>query len=284
MGHGCGMRNPARVIGAMESCGHDRRPTGAVSRTSKQLIPADTATRAVPQTSTPTEGTTLVDTPPTPDGTARHLCPTRSDVLQEIDARLRTARAMAQTRGETLKPPLLLLGTSERVGSNWLSDTLRPLLGQHNEPFRQQLDPHHRLSALNPHLGHITGTVPDRQEPGNAFERHWLVTFAVGKYAAQRQVVKETNLFFALTSLLALLPDAPITVLTRSPLGVASSFVRGELFRRWDYRARYHQMITTTSRHVFSGYRALVPDDNPPELVALARLQVLNAILLAEAL
>ena len=65
----------------------------------------------------------------------------------------RAMREAAQERGEVLLPPLLILGTSERVGSNWISDTLRPLLGQHNEPFRQQLGPGHPLSPLNPRSG-----------------------------------------------------------------------------------------------------------------------------------
>lgn len=125
----------------------------------------------------------------------------------------------------------------ERVGSNWVSDTLRPVTGQHNEPFRQQVSAAHPMSALNP------GISPDdavgRFGP---YGRHWLVTFAVGKHAAERQVIKETSLFFALPGLLSLFPDSPVGVLTRSPIGVASSFARSDLFRRWDYRARYRQM------------------------------------------
>jgi hypothetical protein len=47
-------------------------------------------------------------------------------------------------------PPVLLLGVMERVGSNWVSDTLRSVTGQHNEPFRQQISSAHPLSSLNP--------------------------------------------------------------------------------------------------------------------------------------
>ena len=36
--------------------------------------------------------------------------------------------------------------------------------------------------------------------------------------------MKETNLFFALAALLALFPDSPVAVLSRSPIGVVSSF------------------------------------------------------------
>jgi hypothetical protein len=74
----------------------------------------------------------------------------------EIGARLRAMRETAREHGEVLLPPLLILGTSERVGSNWISDTLRPVLGQHNEPFRQQLAADHPLSPLNPHLADVS--------------------------------------------------------------------------------------------------------------------------------
>ncbi len=112
------------------------------------------------------------------------------------------------------------------------------------------------------------------------------MSFAVAKYGPARQVVKETNLFFALPALLALLPRSPVLVLSRSPVGVASSFVRGDLFRRWGYRSRYQQMVTMTC-HGNGGARrfaALVPDDSPADLVALVRLHVLNTVLIADSL
>ena len=112
------------------------------------------------------------------------------------------------------------------------------------------------------------------------------MSFAVAKYGPHRQVVKETNLFFALPALLSLLPGAPVLVLSRCPLGVASSFIRGDLFRRWGYRSRYQQMLTMTRSGPdwMRGLAALVPDDEPPDLVALVRLQVLNTVLVAGAL
>jgi hypothetical protein len=189
----------------------------------------------------------------------------------------------ARARGDELLPPLLILGTSERVGSNWISDTLRPVLGQHNEPFRQQLAPGHPLSPLNPHPASLTGNDP--LALGN-LGWHWLVTFAVSKYTTTRQAIKETNVFFTLPAVLDLLPGAPVVVLSRSPLGVASSFTRGHLFTRWRYRARYRQLITLTSDRSSHACRfaRLVPDDEPPDLVALTRLQVLNTVLLADTL
>lgn len=110
------------------------------------------------------------------------------------------------------------------------------------------------------------------------------MTFAAGKHAAERQVIKETNLFFALPALLGLFPGSPAAVLTRAPVGVASSFARGDLFRRWDYRARYRQMAAMASRPEFAPWAGIVPDDDPSGLTALARLQVLNTLILASEL
>jgi Sulfatase-modifying factor enzyme 1 len=204
-------------------------------------------------------------------------------LLNEIAARLHGMRESARESDQELLPPLLILGTSERVGSNWISDTLRPMMGQHNEPFRQQLAPDHPLSPLNPRPRNLAeGDLPIRGDLG----WHWLVTFTASKYATTRQVVKEPNLFFAHPTVLDLLPGAPMVVLSRSPLGVASSFMRGNLFTRWGYRARYQQMIALTRRgdKYARRFAGLVPDDEPPDLVALARLQVLNTVLLADAL
>jgi hypothetical protein len=65
---------------------------------------------------------------------------------------------------------------------------------------------------------------------------------------------------------------------------VASSFARSSLFRRWEYEARYHQLAAMTSRPEYAAWAGVVPDDDPPDLVALARLQVLNTLLLAGSL
>src|SRR6266851_7643681 len=163
-----------------------------------------------------------------------------SGVPGEIKARLAALAEAARENGTVVLPPLLILGTCERVGSNWVSDSLRPVAGQHNEPFRQQLGPDHPWSAVNPRLADTGSTAPSAI---GLLGRHWLVSFAVAKYGPDRQMVKETNLFFALPALLALLPGAPVLVLSRSPLGVVSSFMRGDLFRRWGYRSRYQQMV-----------------------------------------
>jgi hypothetical protein len=202
-------------------------------------------------------------------------------VLDEIDQRVTELRAHARAGGVTMLPPVLALGTSERVGSNWLSDTLRPVMPQHNEPFRQQLGGLHPLSPVNPY-GVGVEQVP-RALLGT-LGWHALVECVIAKYTPARHLVKETNLFFAARSLLRLFADAPAVVLTRSPLGVASSFARFQLFDRWGYADRYRQMVTMTGARPHERFAALVLDDTPDELTALTRLIVLNTVLLADAL
>lgn len=74
-----------------------------------------------------------------------------------------------------------------------------------------------------------------------------------------RQVIKETSLFFALPALL-------------------------DLFRRWGYRARYRQMAAMATRPEYARWAAVVPAGDPPPLTALARLQVLNTLIIASEL
>lgn len=202
-------------------------------------------------------------------------------VLDEIGQRISELRTQARVAGLDVLPPLLALGTSERVGSNWLSDTLRPVMPQHNEPFRQQLDPLHPLSPVNP-----IGVDVDKASRAllGTLGWHALVEFVVTKYAPVRHLVKETNLYFATRSVLRLFADAPTVVLTRSPVGVVSSFLRSDLFRRWGYGDRYRQMVTMTSVGPLRQLSVLVPDDDPDNLTALTRLIVLNTLLLADAL
>lgn len=202
-------------------------------------------------------------------------------VLDEIDQRITDLRSKARVGGVDVLAPLLVLGTSERVGSNWLSDTLRPVMPQHNEPFRQQLGALHPLSPVNPFSVEVDQV--SRALLGT-LGWHGLVEFVVAKYATVRHLVKETNLFFSTRSVLRLFADAPTVVLTRSPLGVASSFTRSDLFTRWGYADRYRQMVIMTSAGPHERLGALVPDDDPDGLTALTRLIVLNTVLLADAI
>ncbi|WP_369185817.1 hypothetical protein [Streptomyces sp. Y1] len=171
-------------------------------------------------------------------------------------------------------PPLLLLGAFERVGSNWASDVLRPVMQQHNEPFRQQFGAAHPLSAVNPR--------PNVEL--TALNRHHLACVLHDLHGPSRHAVKETNLFFAAKAVTGLLPHSPILVLTRAPLGIASSFERGGLWKRWNYADRYLSLARTARTAQWRDWTPLLPLDGPQPPVALARMIAVNALLLAVAL
>lgn len=69
--------------------------------------------------------------------------------------------------------------------------------------------------------------------PGSAA---WAGTISCARSATcmgnPRHLVKETNLFFATDTVLGMLPESPAGVLTRAPIGIASSFARGRLWDR----------------------------------------------------
>lgn len=176
------------------------------------------------------------------------------------------------------RPPILLLGTSERVGSNWTLDALRHATIQHNEPLRQQLGPEHPYSPLSLASRDHTSTSL------SPIAVHWLQAFVRGKHQGGPHVIKETNLYFTADRFLRLFPESPVLVLSRSPLGVASSFVRGDLWRRWGYGDIYRRVVAMTHDRARNQWARLVPDDSPGALVALTRLIALNTGLLAEAL
>ncbi len=181
---------------------------------------------------------------------------------------------IVKAAGRTGRAPLLILGAFERVGSNWVSDQLRASMQQHNEPFRQQLGAAHPLSALNPR--------PDSEL--TALNRHHLACALHDLHGSERHAVKETNLFFASRSVTGLLPESPVLVLTRAPLGIASSFERGGLWQRWVYAERYLGLARTARTPRWRDWSPLLPLDDPQPPVALARMIAVNALLLAEAL
>ncbi|MEU1403737.1 SUMF1/EgtB/PvdO family nonheme iron enzyme [Streptomyces sp. NPDC005728] len=177
------------------------------------------------------------------------------------------------------QPPVLALGVFERVGSNWLSDSLRQVMPQHNEPFRQQLSRAHPLSPSD-------RVPPTLQGTGlTGLGRHQLVCALSDLHGEQKHLVKETNLFFAADTVLGLLPQSPAIVLTRAPVGIAASFARGRLWDRWRYKDRYAQVSASARaprwRAAFAG---LLPADDPDPSTALGRLIAVNALLLARAL
>ncbi|MEU0302889.1 sulfotransferase [Streptomyces sp. NPDC006175] len=176
--------------------------------------------------------------------------------------------------------PVLALGTFERVGSNWLSDSLRAEMPQHNEPFRQQLSRKHPTSPHNRVPLELTGGAWLGE-----LELHHLACALSDLYGYPRHLVKETNLFFSTDTTLTLLPYSPVLVLTRAPVGVASSFARGRLWKRWGYSERYAQVaVTARTARWRKEFETLLPQDDPEEPVALGRLMAVNALLLARAL
>lgn len=176
------------------------------------------------------------------------------------------------------RPPILLLGTSERVGSNWTLDVLRHATIQYNEPFRQQLGAEHPYAPLT------SSSNPGEAAPLAPIAAHWVDAFVLGKYLGGTHVIKETNLYFAAERFLDLFPESPVLVLSRSPLGVASSFAQGDLWRRWEYDSVYRRVVAMTHETGHDRWANLVPDDSPVASVALTRLVTLNTALLAEAL
>ncbi|MFJ8769545.1 hypothetical protein [Streptomyces clavifer] len=174
--------------------------------------------------------------------------------------------------------PVLALGTFERVGSNWLSDSLRATMPQHNEPFRQQLSRKHPSSPHDHVPLELSGGLGE-------LERHHLTCALSDLYGRPRHLVKETNLFFSTDTTLTLLPYSPVLVLTRAPVGIASSFGRGRLWQRWGYAERYAQVaVTAHSARWREEFELLLPQDDPAEPIALGRLMAVNALLLARAL
>ncbi|MCX5395583.1 SUMF1/EgtB/PvdO family nonheme iron enzyme [Streptomyces sp. NBC_00102] len=180
--------------------------------------------------------------------------------------------------GPTPTAPVLVLGTFERVGSNWLSDTFRNVMPQHNEPFRQQLGRSHPLSPRARTAADLRGVSLGR------LGWHHLTCALDDLYGVPRHMVKETNLFFATDTILALLPASPVVLLTRAPVGIASSFARGGLWQRWGYDDRYAQLAATARSPRWRSFASLLPQDDPAEPLALGRLVAVNALLLARAL
>src|SRR5690625_260104 len=174
-------------------------------------------------------------------------------------------------------PPILVLGTSERVGSNWVLDSLRHATVQHNEPLRQQLGREHPLApmAAAPASGANSAT---------GLAAYWVDVFQRSKYHGGQHLIKETNLYFTAASLLELFPDAPVVVLSRAPIGVAGSFARGGLWWRWGSAETYHRGGELAREQPDRRWVPLLPDEDPSAPVGLTRLIVLNAALLAEAL
>ena len=202
-------------------------------------------------------------------------------LMEEIDRELSAMRRAAAAIDKEFFPPVLAMGIFERVGSNWFCDSVRHVVQLSNEPFRQHLHPSHPLSPLNSRQVSLQWL---RTHGLHSYARRWLVVFVLSKYGPVRQLIKETNLFFAVDSYFELFPDAPVIVLTRRPVGIASSFVRGDLFNKWGYAERYSHLESMVMRPRFSCYKFVMHGEVLTDLHRLARMMVLNTLLLVGAL
>jgi hypothetical protein len=182
------------------------------------------------------------------------------------------------------KKPLLILGIFERVGSNWLLDTLNSCVHTHNEPFKQQLGKESAYSTLATHLEDVQSPLSLQKNP---FIRYWLETFVATKYGTVDHAIKETNLFFALKNFTILFSDAPVLVLKREPLGIFSSLMSQDLFSQWHYVQRYEQLHAVALSPEWKAFQFIFDSPNGSAvspMQILTRLLFLNTLLIAEAL
>jgi hypothetical protein len=199
----------------------------------------------------------------------------------DIQSRVQDMVMLASEQGTSLNAPVLAMGISERVGSNWFLDAIGTSMSTCNEPYRQQLHDTHVLSALNPDMLSLSDLSVNDTHP---YERHWLTTFVASKYGERRHLLKETNLFFAVDNYLDLFPDSPVIVLGRNPVGIASSFEKGKLFDRWQYGDRYSQMQSMVQRPEMADFAFTVESDGTDNLDKLGRLILLNTLLISNSL
>jgi len=179
------------------------------------------------------------------------------------------------------KKPLLILGTFERVGSNWLLDTLNQYLHTHNEPFKQQLSEESNFSTMSPKLENIENSLTNSDSQPSSY---WLETFVTTKYGTIDHAIKENNLFFALENYLKFFPDSPILILKRDPLGILSSFIDQDLFNKWDYEKRYEQLKKISCSGDWEQFNFIYNDtikEDGSSIVKLTRMLFLNSLLLA---
>lgn len=196
--------------------------------------------------------------------------------------RVKKLRLASEQKGLELRPPILALGISERVGSNWFLDTVANSIQTHNEPFRQQLHGEHPFSTLSQRPADISKFPVDAMHP---YERYWLVNFVASKYTPNQQLIKETNLFFSTANFVELFPDAKAIVLVRNPIGIASSFADNNLFKKWNYSERYNQIKAMTRQPQYSEFGFVFEGAHDPgSMRKLTRLVFLNTLQTIEAL
>lgn len=132
------------------------------------------------------------------------------------------------------EPPAIALGQFERVGSTFYLDQLEKSHIVHNKPYKLLLPGQWPIARNFPRQ---LQSIDDFFRNGDIQEadKHWFRNFVLSLHAPGNQVVKETCLFFALPQFLECFPGSNISILSRSPMGIASSFKRNGLFERWGY-------------------------------------------------
>ncbi|RPK75989.1 hypothetical protein EES45_24155 [Streptomyces sp. ADI97-07] len=156
--------------------------------------------------------------------------------IHSIVARL--AAHLKEQDGRPESQPALALGIFERVGSNWLSESLREAMPQTTRLSVSN-------SAANIRCRLVTAFRRVFREPGSVAWAHTIFCAPSGTCAGNPGLIKETSLFFAMDTVLEMLPESPAVVLTRARIGMASSFARGRLWERWCYGDRDAQVAAT---------------------------------------
>lgn len=131
--------------------------------------------------------------------------------------------------------PALLLGQFERVGSTFLLDNYELKNTVYNEPYKQLVP--ESWPIARGFRGKLYSSSDDfLQDPSiSALNKLWTYNFVISKYVPSGQIIKETNLYFALPIFLSFFPYRKIELLSRHPLGIIGSFTRNDLFHAWSY-------------------------------------------------
>lgn len=139
------------------------------------------------------------------------------------------------------EPPRIVLGQFERTGSTFLLDDYEKSKLVHNEPYKQLVPK--TWPIARDYAGKLV-SVDDFfvSKDINPLGKLWLKNFAISKYSPKEEIVKETNLYFALPQFLSLFPYRNVELLTRNPLGIIGSFRRNNLFHHWNYKEVVHTL------------------------------------------
>lgn len=155
------------------------------------------------------------------------------------------------------EPPTIVLGQFERVGSTFYLDQLEKRHIVHNEPYRLLIPDSWPISReYNGRLQSVDEFFANPEVSG--IDKHWFRNFFVSLHYPGAQIVKETNVFLALPQLLELFPKSPVRLLTRNPLGIASSFKRNDLYNRWRYDQVAHTLDVQLDAGKQDGHEAML--------------------------